>query len=354
LNRTARNDGESRLVLIDLLRFVAAISVVFFHYCFRGERGEFIPPLSLSASAENAASYGGMGVYLFFVISGFVIAYSAQGKPAFVFAISRFARLYPTYLFAMTITFFVLLMFPIAGHEVALKQYIANIPMFSKALKQPMVDGVYWSIFLEVIFYAWVFVLILAGVFDRWQHIIVAIWLAISILNFAVLKNGLISTLFITNYSGLFASGILIYRLRQGDYSVVNWLLLGVSAIYASWAAFIEMGETSVVNHGAFSPLIFVVLMITVYLAIVFAALYKGRIISPRLPVFLGALTYPLYLLHQMIGYDLIRHLQGKLPDGAVVAGAVFLVLLLAALVQRFFERPVVPWVRRGLTQLIS
>jgi peptidoglycan/LPS O-acetylase OafA/YrhL len=40
----------------------------------------------------------------FFVISGFVIAYSAEGRTATGFAIARFSRIYPTFVFCMTLT----------------------------------------------------------------------------------------------------------------------------------------------------------------------------------------------------------------------------------------------------------
>ena len=47
------------------------------------------------------AQYGFLGVPVFFIISGFVIAYSAEGRTPVGFAIARFSRIYPTFLFCV-------------------------------------------------------------------------------------------------------------------------------------------------------------------------------------------------------------------------------------------------------------
>jgi peptidoglycan/LPS O-acetylase OafA/YrhL len=49
------------------------------------------------------ARYGFLGVPIFFIISGYVIAYSAE-RTAAAFAIARVSRIYPTFLFCMTLT----------------------------------------------------------------------------------------------------------------------------------------------------------------------------------------------------------------------------------------------------------
>ena len=344
-----KQTGEDRLVLIDFLRFIAAISVVFFHYCFRGERGSFVPPLHLPDTLQTAASYGGMGVYLFFVISGFVIAYSAHGRSAWDFAASRFARLYPTYVLAMTITA-VVLTFSDAG--VSVVQYIANLLMFPKLLHQPMVDGVYWSIQYEVLFYAWVYVLVLARVFDRWQHVAVAIWLAIAALNLWVIKSGVLSLLFLSQYAGFFAAGIMLFRLRRQGFGAVNVLLLVAAMLISGIAANQEMKETLALYNAPYSPRLFFVIFVLIYWFMALAALHRGDVPWAGAMVALGALTYPLYLLHQMIGYLLITLLYPVVSGYGAVIVTVLVILLLAFVVQFGFERPVVSAVRRGLSSL--
>ena len=64
-----------------------------------------------------------------------------------------------------------------------------------------------------------------------------------------------------------------------------------------------------------------------------------------------GALTYPFYLLHQRIGYSLIRtaHAHTGLPAWALITGAVCLLLAASWLVHRLVERPIAPLLRRRI-----
>ncbi|NKX15603.1 hypothetical protein HGG75_02155 [Ochrobactrum pseudogrignonense] len=66
--------------------------------------------------------------------------------------------------------------------QISSDQYLANIFIFSKLLGQSFVDGAYWSIVLELIFYGWIFILIALGQFHNIIRII-PLWLGFSFLN---------------------------------------------------------------------------------------------------------------------------------------------------------------------------
>lgn len=340
-----------RLVLVDLLRFVAALLVLCFHYGFRGEQGSFVPSLGLPGWVTASAPYGGMGVYLFFVISGFVIAYSAHDRPAFGFAASRFARLYPTYILAMSLTALVLLA---AGQAVSPGQYIANLTLFPKLLHQPMVDGVYWSIQYEVLFYAWVFVLMLLGVFQRWTHGLLAGWLAIAALNTFMLHSGALALLFLTPYASLFSAGILLFRLREEGRTRSTLLLLGLAILLSCVIGHQEAKETFELYNIPYSPLVFALVMLAFYAALIFATQSRRVLPSASAMVALGALTYPLYLLHQMVGFAVITTLSAHIGGAGAVIVTTVVMLALAAIVHWGFEKPIVPAVRRGLETLFA
>ena len=89
---------RGRIETLDLLRAVAVLAVVLFHYAFRGAAADGFTHISW-ADAAPFAKYGYLGVQLFFVISGFVIAYSADGRTATAFAIARVSRIYPGFVF---------------------------------------------------------------------------------------------------------------------------------------------------------------------------------------------------------------------------------------------------------------
>jgi hypothetical protein len=89
---------------LDLSRLVAVAAVVFYHYGFWG-RPRTACRRSHFRISPPYAQYGFLGVPIFFTISGFVIAYSAEGRTPAGFAIARFSRIYPTFLFCRTLTF---------------------------------------------------------------------------------------------------------------------------------------------------------------------------------------------------------------------------------------------------------
>src|ERR1700693_5963546 len=76
---------RGRVETLDLLRAIAVLAVLFYHYAFRGAAADGFTDISLPALVP-LAKYGSLGVQLFFVISGFVIAYSAEGRSAIGFA----------------------------------------------------------------------------------------------------------------------------------------------------------------------------------------------------------------------------------------------------------------------------
>lgn len=88
---------KDRVNEIDLLRFIAAIAVLFFHYSFRGAclRRSVHHALPLDYSSCKVWISG--GVQLFFMISGFVIFMTASNANLKSFATSRIVRLYPTF-----------------------------------------------------------------------------------------------------------------------------------------------------------------------------------------------------------------------------------------------------------------
>ena len=91
----------SRLELLDYGRFLAAISVALFHYTFNGISNGKIASITLIPNLVEFTKYGYLGVHLFFMISGYVIFFSARKGAPSKFAVNRAVRLYPAYWFAV-------------------------------------------------------------------------------------------------------------------------------------------------------------------------------------------------------------------------------------------------------------
>ncbi|MBL8484418.1 MAG: acyltransferase, partial [Rhodocyclaceae bacterium] len=139
-----------RLVEVDALRGIAALAVVFFHYTTRFDQlyPGYEPP-------SLAMPLGHYGVNLFFIISGFVIFMTLDrtSRPM-DFVMSRFSRLFPAYWTAIVLTFVVTHQLGLPGKLVGLDTLLVNVTMIQGLLGFGHVDGVYWTLEVELLFYA--------------------------------------------------------------------------------------------------------------------------------------------------------------------------------------------------------
>jgi len=104
------NETKHRFYDIDLMRFVAAFSVMLFHYTFRGNAADNMFDVAYPIIGL-VSRYGFLGVDLFFIISGFVILLTARNRDVRGFVISRIVRLYPAVWFCVTLTFIAITLF---------------------------------------------------------------------------------------------------------------------------------------------------------------------------------------------------------------------------------------------------
>ncbi len=144
--------GAARFHEIDLLRAVACLMVVFFHYAHRGALDGWSPaanPIGLS----DFARYGYLGVHLFFIISGFVIFLSVRNATVRDFFASRVSRLYPAYWVAVPLTWVLVKFFDLPELQVSWWEMLVNLTMVPHWFGVPYVDGAYWSLGVELQFY---------------------------------------------------------------------------------------------------------------------------------------------------------------------------------------------------------
>ncbi|HRE16529.1 MAG TPA: acyltransferase family protein, partial [Rhodocyclaceae bacterium] len=138
--------------------------------------GAFVPIV------EAIARYGYLGVHLFFIISGFVILYSAQDATPRSFLASRAARLYPAFWIAATLTSIVVWVSGNPQFAVGIVDYLVNLSLFPHWFDVPYVDGAYWSLACELHFYLLVWLVLRLGLMHRIEPLLAA-WLLVSLLN---------------------------------------------------------------------------------------------------------------------------------------------------------------------------
>ncbi|MFJ6720973.1 MULTISPECIES: acyltransferase [unclassified Streptomyces] len=342
-----------RLRALDGLRLVAALMVVSFHWTgvnrvpevWHGTPAKLMPGLHLYTA------YGFLGVQMFFLISGFVICMSCWGKTPRQYFTSRVVRLMPAYWVAVILTALVVDFVATARHRVHLRfsDVLSNLTMLQQPMGVAEADTVYWTLWVELRFYLLFAIVVALGLTYRRVLAFCGIWMFLSVIAIKG-DNLLLRTFVMPEYAPYFIAGIamfLIYRFGT------NWLLLGVVGFSWLVAQNQLLGTKGSYQYGVMHSLSwdvmawFSVVAFGVVLAVAMGAFDR---VQWKWLTTAGALTYPVYLLHQEIGYALIRWARNEGMDLPVtLLGTLAVVLLLAWIVHRYAERPLSALLKRML-----
>jgi len=316
-----------RVELLDVLRFVAALMVVCFHWLFNGISNGKVDSVTFSASAPLAV-YGVYGVHLFFLISGFVIAESARGKSAGDFVVSRGVRLFPAYWAGMIATTVVVTAWGRPELHVSPLQFLANITMLPRIFHQAPIDGVYWTLTIELTFYLLVLIVLLLGL-GRFLDALFPVW-SFGMLVVTLMAPALSGLPYLGGYYAFFASGAIIASIRRRGFTLLGMLGLGASMITAF--VFVARNAADFNAHNTFqiSQLVAFALLGAFYL--VMCLLWSPRAAALKVPFSkpISDLTYPVYLLHAHIGYTVIQR-WGSDSDRWILYPSMLVGLVLAA-----------------------
>lgn len=277
---------------LDLVRLFAALFVATYHFAY-----------FRSATPRAWADWGWCGVQIFFVMSGFVIALSASQKTAGDFALSRAKRLYPAAWICASVSML------IAPRP--LGDYFRSLTLFPLG---PYVDGVYWTLPIEIAFYA----LVTLAMWRRWSLHVVALTLGwFSAAYWALRSFGLdLPAGPFGHYGCYFAFGMLLLERRSLPSAAVFFI--------AGFVGVQNMADT--LGFGYSAPFVWAIATI---LCIV-AAQWTGVFPFART---LGLLTYPLYLIHDSVGTPLLRF--GIVPAFVVSLSAAFAILPIEDAIRR-------------------
>jgi len=339
---------KDRFYEIDLLRFLAALAVVLYHYTFRGFAEGGYSPVEYPLLGE-VFKYGTYGVQLFFMISGFVILMTASKRDAAHFVISRITRLYPAFWVCVSFTALFIVWKGGGLFQVGWLQYLLNLTMISGFAGVEMVDGVYWTLLVEMKFYALIFVLLM---FRRIHQIewFLAAWLAITVASLVLPLPRLVTFIFLTDWSAFFIAGALFYLVRQQGLNLSRGLMLWLSFVLALFQNLQLIIELEKVYQSDFSVYVSSFLITAFYLIFVLIAVGKSQRFSAHYMVKLGVLTYPLYLIHQNIGFMVYQAVGDQLDPYLLLAGLVIVMMLVAWLIHQLIERPLGRAMNRWLT----
>jgi peptidoglycan/LPS O-acetylase OafA/YrhL len=338
-----------RLAALDGLRFAAAAAVLVYHFVAVnhhawGERTSDALP-----AAQGVAAYGSFGVQLFFVVSGYVILMTAWGRDVRGFVASRAGRLFPAYWAAVLVTLALLVVVAPGRRDVDLPQAAANLTMAQRAFGIDDVEAVYWTLWSELRFYVLVGVLVAVGLTRARVVAFVVLW---PVAGAIATQTGseLVATVLVAPDAALFAGGMTLYLLTRDRRSPVLWLALALDVVLAAAVAGrIQAVRIENSTDVALSPATYWTAIVVCFALVAVVTLTPLNRLSWGWLTALGALTYPLYLVHSSWGRWVIESVHPYLSRAATLAVAVAACVALAWAIHRAVERPLGPRLRRAL-----
>lgn len=327
---------------IDLVRALGVLAVVLYHYSYR-----FPAAYLYGGKHVDVFAYGKLGVNMFFIVSAFCISGSLDRSRSLVqFIAKRVARLYPAYVICALSAFIIIMFFGLPEREVSFSTLILNLLWINMALPVRHVDGAYWTIAFELRFYF----LIGAAYFlaNRDYGKVMAFWRILNIAGIILYASSFIlkdsttgsilrivnANLFLHPFGVYFLLGVTLFR--WGDltfnYRTINVSLFFMGVVFSDYS----LDEKLVCI--AFFPATWILLRAK-----------QIRVPAPLL--WIGLISYPLYLLHQNIGLVIIRetwptvnlfYLRALIAFALVTAAAALINFRLEPLMRRPFERALI------------
>jgi peptidoglycan/LPS O-acetylase OafA/YrhL len=307
----------SRIKFIDGLRAIAVLLVVFFHFYFQqiSEQGKYdVSPLFL----QDIFRYGNMGVYIFFVISGFIISFVTFGKVTnwsyiWKFILRRQIRLDPpfwlTVVMGVVIAVVSVKVLNNNVHVPDALDVVTNVTYTFDILNRYDIIRVGWTLCLEIQFYL-VYILI-SFLLQKWN---VSIKIEAGFLYLLFLGSlltlivfGSRSSAFIVNYWYVFFMGVAVTMTVKKRLDTKMYFLFLVTPLSLLFL-FPSLGVAQVL-FGSITSL-------SIFLA--FRLKKLDQWLSWRIIQFFGTISYSLYLTHCLIGNKVIRYLKNRMnwtPD---------------------------------------
>jgi peptidoglycan/LPS O-acetylase OafA/YrhL len=300
-------------------------------------------------------SYGWLGVELFFLISGFVIFMTLENCTGVLdFIRRRWLRLFPAMLICSIFVWLTGALFPERPDGVPVAgQLISSLTLISPewlqviGVKSSPIEGSFWTLFIEVQFYlvaglayflvgrrgALVIILALffSGVLARHYYLdhIFPDWLTA------------FSNRVGTIYYGWFATGALFCSYRSGRSNSV----LAVGIVVAVFAVITQPNVTAM----GYVP---VALIASLFIATLLTPKMGNAMRHPAF-VFMGFISYPLYLIHENMMVAMITKADSwfpYLPQILLPVLPITCVIAMAWLVASYLE----PWTRKAVRTLIE
>lgn len=354
--------GKEYLAQIDGLRFFAILYVVIFHilanYRLHIDSKIKLPIIDFIIKKIHL---GYLGVVLFFVISGFILAIpfiKAMNNDGTLslksYYLRRLTRLEPPYFLIMTTMAFVFILIKNIDAFTILKHYFASffyLHYLFFPTEEPLLNGVAWSLEVEIQFYFLTPLLTKVFLLEKKTRRLILLF---SIIFFSILSSNYMFKYFILlNQIHFFIIGYLLADLfldKDNNFNIKNYVvfLLYILILFPFRNYF----------GNCYGTLLLVIILFITYHNIIHNKLkfiFQNKVIA-----IIGGMCYSIYLIHlPIIGFFNILFKKFQLFQNNLVSLFTFIVLniffisVLSLLYYKYIERPCMNpnWYKKYLTK---
>lgn len=335
-----------RLQHIDLLRSVACLLVIYDHLIaseidggnynswvcviFKSINNYIFKPLYI-------IQYGGfLGVCIFFIVSGYIIMHASTRETKKQFLIKRFFRIYPPLIFSIMI----ICLFK--NYEI--KDILLSMTLLNYiSVNSVIINGVAWSLFIEVIFY--VLVLVTPDKIRNHEFFIVS-WLLMVFTIIQISRDfgdvGFLLSISISYLPFLFI-GVVFYLFEGKAISLSYFIFYLISCVLLEVFALVKINTNFYINQPYMVSCVYA---IAIFAIVLFT---KDIFKTPKPLLMISNMSYSLYLNHGLIGHEVFFFLYNhyKVNYFGSLMVTLCVVFLCSYLFYIFIEKPFIRVARR-------
>ena len=346
--------SSTRLHFLDGLRGIAILLVLFFH----AYSNDWVDKLPYHDQYDHIAvlHFGRYGVQLFFIISGFVIAMTLEKCKSFWdFMLRRWLRLFPAMLIGSLLVLITAPLFTARPYGAPSVQdtlpglLFIEPEVFRLFFAQNILEGSFWTLFVEMKFYVLAGILYFTTGPKKMIAVLVAMFFSSILLEYAsphlptALSDQLHTLYHYLNWThyGWFAAGALFYQYYVNK-EMRYWYAALVVALIA--ARCLDGLHTKSIIYGSIIVFTFAFSMLNPTVQ---------KVLSNKLLVFVGFISYPLYLVHENATVSMINQLHDAhptVPGYLLPILPTIIVTIVAWIIAKYLE----PITRKLIKQLLS
>lgn len=336
--------------VLDLLRFLAIVGVVFAHYTDGFNVAYQIVPGNLRFNIFSR--YAHITICLLFLMSGYVITMSSINKDLKTFFITRFSRLYPLFWISCIAGYLLPKISPVPTflYVSNYKELFTNLTMLPFIFKHDLINPVFWTLIIEFIFYTFI-----AGIiyFKLWRYILSIITIVLVTCIFSNQEGDLG---IIPKYAPFFMAGMLLYFI-QVPYSN-KWKLYSLYALAllsSMWGMKYLASELrpSYSEPHAYHTSIIVGLVIALFAGFLLIIEKRINLRDHQAYTILGDLSYPLYLFH-IYWLGVYWYFRNSVQPQILLGVLIILMVITSWIIHAYLEKPFGRAVKRTLSYMVA